>query len=362
MKASLYYLLIFVPVAFLIHFIPSLNNQIALFAACCLAIIPLAKVMGDATEIIADRSGPAVGGLLNATLGNAAELIIGLIALSKGYTDIVKASLTGSIIGNLLLVVGVSMVVGGTRYKTQTFSKTHTNAAATGLIMAAISLFLPTVYHYTAEHSQAGWSDVNGFKISVGISLIILCTYASQLLFSLKTHITPTGMHEESPREKEKDTAENKWTFAQASGILAVTTVIIALLSEYMVGSIEAVRSGLGLSEMFIGVIVVAIVGNAAEHSTAVLMAHKNKMDLSLEIAIGSSMQVAMFIAPILVLSSWFLGHPMSLEFTIPEVFAVMSTVWITAHIVSDGECNWIEGAQLLSVYLILGVLFFFLP
>lgn len=362
MKLSLYHLLVFVPIPFLIHYVPSLNNQIALFATCCLAIIPLAKVMGDATEIIADRSGPAVGGLLNATLGNAAELIIGLIALSKGYTDIVKASLTGSIIGNLLLVVGVSMVAGGSRYKTQKFSKTHTNAAATGLIMAAISLFLPTVYHYAAEHSQSGWSEALGFKVSVGISFIILCTYASQLLFSLKTHITPTGMKEGAMEEEKTDTNKHAWTFPQAIGILAVTTVIIALLSEYMVGSIEAVRSGLGLSEIFIGVIVVAIVGNAAEHSTAVLMALKNKMDLSLEIAIGSSLQVAMFIAPMLVLSSWFLGHPMSLEFTIPEVFAVMSTVWITAHIVNDGECNWIEGAQLLSVYLILGVLFFFLP
>ncbi|HOT28925.1 MAG TPA: calcium/proton exchanger [Candidatus Ozemobacteraceae bacterium] len=362
MKLSLSHLLIFVPVAFLIHFVPALSNQIALFAACCLGIIPLAKVMGDATEIIADKSGPTVGGLLNATLGNAAELIIGLIALSKGYTDIVKASLTGSIIGNLLLVVGISMVAGGMKYKTQSFSKTHTNAAATALIMAAISLFLPTVYHYTAEHSQAGWSEANGFKVSVGISFIILITYASQLLFSLKTHVTPTGMREGTPKEQQVGIAEHAWSFRQALGILGVTTVIIAVLSEYMVGSIEAVREGLGLSAVFIGVIVVAIVGNAAEHSTAVLMALKNKMDLSLEIAIGSSMQVAMFIAPLLVLCSWYLGHPMSLEFTIPEVFAVMSTVWITAHIVSDGECNWVEGAQLLSVYFILGVLFFYLP
>lgn len=357
MKPSIRHLLIFVPVAFMVHYIPALKNEVALFIVSCLAIIPLAGLMGGATEVVADRSGPAVGGFLNATLGNAAELIIGLIALSKGYTDVVKASLTGSIIGNLLLVTGLSMIFGGTKYKTQTFNKTHVNAAATALIIASIALFLPTVYHYSAEHSQAGWSQTNGLKVSYGISIIILLTYFSQLIFSLKTHKTPSGLPEGAG-----DHEVREWTFPQACVVLALSTVFIAILSEYLVGSIEGVQKSLGLSEIFIGVIVVAIVGNAAEHSTAIIMALKNKMDLSLEIAIGSSMQVAMFIAPILVLSSHMLGHPMSLEFTIPEVVAVISTVWITAHIVADGECNWIEGAQLLSLYLILGVLFFYLP
>lgn len=357
MKLRLNYLLIFVPIAFAIHFIPSLKNEVALFVVSCLAIIPLAGLMGDATEVVADQTGPAIGGFLNATLGNAAELIIGIIALSNGYIDIVKASVTGSIIGNLLFVTGASMIAGGYRYKTQTFSQTHANAAATALIIAAISLFLPTVYHYAAEHSQAGWSLENGRRVSIGISIIILFTYASQLLFSLKTHKTVSGLPEEAD-----EPVEGGMSTTRAVATLLISTVFVAILSEYLVGSIEAVRKGLGLSEIFIGVIVVAIVGNAAEHSTAVIMALKNKMDLSLEIAIGSSLQVAMFIAPVLVLSSHALGHPMTLEFTIPEVVAVMSTVWITAHVVGDGKCNWVEGAQLLSLYLILGVLFFYLP
>ncbi len=366
MKPSIKHLLIFIPIALLIEFVPALHNKVALFIVSCLAIIPLAELMGDATEVIANRFGAAIGGFLNATFGNAAEFIIAFVALSKGYVDVVKASLTGSIIGNLLLVIGVSMVAGGMKYKVQKFSRTHANASATGLIMAAIALFIPTVYHYAAEKTAGGWNDALAYKVSAGIACIILLTYIMQLVFSLKTHRTPLGMHEGEAATVSAVEAEAKgehhWSQSKAAGVLALSTVFVAILSEFMVGSIEAVRASFGLSEVFIGVIVVAIVGNAAEHSTAIIMALKDKMDLSLEIAIGSSMQVAMFIAPLLVLCSRWLGHPMTLEFTGPEVVAVMCTVWITAHIVSDGECNWIEGAQLLSLYLILGVLFFFLP
>ena len=356
---SIHWLLVFIPIAFAVRYIPAFHTEVGLFIVSCLAIIPLAKIMGNATEIIAERCGPTVGGFLNATFGNAAELIIGLMALSKGFADVVKASLTGSIIGNLLLVLGLSMIFGGSKFKTQTFSKTHASAGATALIIASIALFIPTVYHFTAEKA-GGWSPQIEQNISWAISLIILLSYFLQLLFSLKTHKPTAAMGETSVEPGQPEPSDRD--LKKAGATLLGATFFVGIFSEYMVGSIEAVQIAFGLSEIFIGVIVVAIVGNAAEHSTAILMAMKNKMDLSLEIAIGSSLQVALFIAPVLVLASYAFGKPMTLEFTVPEVVAVMSSVWIIAHVVTDGDCNWLEGAQLVTLYLILGVLFYYLP
>ncbi len=314
-------------------------------------------MIGRATEALAARVGEGLGGLLNATFGNAAELIIAGIALSKGLTNVVKASITGSIIGNVLLVLGLSILFGGTKYKEQRFNRTAATTSVISLSLAAIGLIIPTVFHRAAHSSPAGWSPLVEQKLSLGIAVVMFLTYFCMLGFSLRTHkylFQSAGEHLE-----EKDT---QWSRRKAITILLIATALVALLSEFLVGTIENVRDSVGLTEVFVGVIVVAIVGNAAEHSTAILMAMKNKMDLTVGIAIGSSLQIALFVAPVLIFLSYLFGRPMDLEFTIPEVFAVVASVYILFQISADGETNWIEGIQLLSVYVILGILFFYLP
>ena len=298
-----------------------------------------------------------MGGLLNATFGNAAELIIAGIALSKGLTNVVKASITGSIIGNVLLVLGLSILFGGVRYKEQYFNRAGARTSVTSLSLAAIGLIIPTVFHLTAYSSPAGWSALAEQKLSLGIAVILFLTYFCVLGFSLRTHKYFFQCGEQDVEE-----SGTQWSARKAVITLLIATAIVALLSEFLVGTIETVRHSFGLTEVFIGVIVVAIVGNAAEHSTAILVAMKNKMNLSVGIAIGSSLQIALFVAPVLIFLSYLLGRPMDLEFSLPEVFAVVASVYILFQISGDGETNWIEGIQLLSVYAILGILFFYLP
>jgi Ca2+:H+ antiporter len=295
--------------------------------------------------------------LLNATFGNAAELIIAGIALSKGLTDVVKASLTGSIIGNVLLVLGLSILFGGTKYKEQRFSGSAARTSIVSLSLASIGLMIPTVFHLTARSSAGGWSPLVEQKLSLAIAVVLFLTYFCMLRFSLRTH-------KHLFRSSEEDVAEGgtQWSRGKAITILLVATALVALLSEFLVSTIENVRDSIGLTEVFVGVIVVAIVGNAAEHSTAVVMAMKNKMDLTIGIAIGSSLQIALFVAPVLIFLSYLFGRPMDLEFSVPEVLAVVASVYILFQICEDGETNWIEGVQLLSVYMILGILFFYLP
>ena len=295
--------------------------------------------------------------MLNATFGNAAELIIAGIALSKGLTNVVKASLTGSIIGNVLLVLGLSILFGGTKYKEQRFNGTAARTSAISLSLAAIGLIIPTVFHLTAHSSPGGWSPVVEQKLSLAIAIVLFLTYFCVLGFSLRTH-----KHLFRGSEDDVEETRRQWSRGKAITILLIATAFIGLLSEFLVGTIENVRDSVGLTEVFVGVIVVAIVGNAAEHSTAVLMAMKNKMDLTVGIAIGSSLQIALFVAPVLIFLSYLFGRPMNLEFTVPEVLAVVASVYILFQISEDGETNWIEGVQLLSVYLILGILFFYLP
>jgi Ca2+:H+ antiporter len=356
-KPSLSWLLIFVLVALTVRFWPGGGNQTALFVCAAIGIIPLAGWMGRATEALAARMGEGVGGLLNATFGNAAELIIAVIALSKGLTGVVKASITGSIIGNILLVLGLSILCGGTKYREQTFNRTGARTSTICLSLAAIALIIPTVFHMAAEGSPGGWSPVIEQRLSLGIAAVLFFTYFCVLGFSLKTH-----KHFFQSADGELEEKGEHWSKGKAIVILLVATAFVALLSEFLVGTIESVRTTLGLTEVFVGVIVVAIIGNAAEHSTAILMALKNKMDLSVGIAIGSSLQIALFVAPLLVFVSYAFGRPMNFEFSLPEVFAVVASVYILFQISGDGETNWIEGVQLLSVYLILGILFFYLP
>jgi Ca2+:H+ antiporter len=356
-KPSLNWLLAFVPAALVLRFVPGLSNPTALFICSAIAIVPVAGWIGRATEELAARVGAGLGGLLNATFGNAAELIIAGIALSKGLTGVVKASITGSIIGNILLVLGFSMLLGGTRHKEQVFNKAGARTSVVSLSLAAIALIIPTVFHMSAAASPAGWRPEVEHQLSLGIAIVLFLTYICVLAFTLKTH-----KHFFIGCEGELNEEVEHWPKSKAILILCIATGVVALLSEFLVGTIESVRTSLGVTEVFVGVIVVAIVGNAAEHSTAVVMAMKNKMDLSVGIAIGSSLQIALFVAPVLVFLSYFMGRPMNLEFSPPEIFAVVASVYIIFQISGDGETNWIEGVQLLSVYLILGILFFYLP
>jgi Ca2+:H+ antiporter len=360
LKFSLDWLFVLVPVALAIRYVPALRNDSALFICSGLAIIPLAGLMGRATEHLAERMGPGIGGLLNATFGNAAELIIALMALHKGLIGVVKASITGSIIGNILLVFGAAAFAGGLKYPRLLFNRTAVQTATTSLLLAAIGLSIPSVFHFAAAAHPGGWTPALEQKLSMAIAAVLFGTYVCTLIFSLCTHrqLFASGQEEET---HEKLVGEG-WSPLRSIVVLLIATAFVALLSEFLVNSVEAAREKLGVSEVFIGIIVVAIIGNAAEHSTAVIVAMRNKMDLSLGIAIGSSLQIALFVAPLLVFVSWFMGKPMDLEFTIPEVVAVIVAAHLVAEISNDGETNWLEGVQLLSVYIILAILFYFLP
>ncbi len=370
LKPSLDWLLVFVPIAIALRFVPAFDNPTALFICACLAIIPLAGWMGKATEHLAEHLGQGIGGLLNATFGNAAELIIALFALSKGLEGVVKASITGSIIGNLLLVLGLSLFAGGAKFKTQKFDRTAASTSATALTLAALALLIPTIFHLIAAQvpvANGGWTPQKEQNLSLAIAIVLFLTYIGTLYFSLVTHKdlfvgeAMQGAAQEVGHEEEE--SGDHWTKGKSITVLLVATAFVALISEFLVGAVEAARGALGFTEVFVGVIVVAIIGNAAEHSSAILMAMRNKMDLSLGIALGSSLQIALFVAPILLFASYFLApHPMNLEFTIPEVVAVFGSILIVQQISSDGESNWVEGLQLLSVYTILGILFFYLP
>jgi Ca2+:H+ antiporter len=359
LKPSLDWLLVFVPAALVLRFWPGLRHDVALFLCSGLAIIPLAGIMGRATEHLSERMGEGIGGLLNASFGNAAELIIALMALHKGLFGVVKASITGSIIGNILLVLGASILSGGFKFTEQKFNRTAVQTSTTSLMLAAIGLLIPTIFHYTAMARPGGWHPAVQQRLSLAIAVVLFGTYLCSLVFSLLTHRELFSSPKSHPEESE---VEQPWSVRKSILVLLVSTVFVAVLSECLVGTVEAARSTLGVSEVFIGIIVVAIVGNAAEHSTAVWMAMKNKMDLSLGIAIGSSLQIALFVAPLLVFVSYGFGHPMNLEFTVPEVVSVIVAVYVATEICNDGETNWFEGIQLLALYLILGILFFFLP
>jgi Ca2+:H+ antiporter len=361
MLQPLDWLLLALPAAFAIRYVPAWKNDAMLFIISGIAIVPLAGWMGRATEHLGARAGHGIGGLLNATFGNAAELIIALMALSKGLIGVVKASITGSIIGNILLVLGASILAGGMRFSRQTFNQTAARISATSLSLAAVGLIIPTIFHVAADRQPGGWSAQAEQNLSMAIAAVLFLTYILWLIFMLITHkelFAGQGFGKDGGSEK----GDTTWSVPKAITILALATLLVAFMSELLVGSVEAARESLGLTEVFVGVIIVAIIGNAAEHSTAVLAALKNQVDLSLGIAIGSSLQIALFVTPVLLFASYLFGRPMNLEFSLPEIAAVALAVWIVAEISGDGECNWLEGVQLLSVYLIIAILFFFLP
>ncbi|GAB4345440.1 MAG: calcium/proton exchanger [Cyanophyceae cyanobacterium] len=362
-------LLIFVPISIAAEWLEW--DALLIFGAAALAIVPLAAWMGTATEEIAGMAGPSLGGLLNATFGNATELIVAIVALKEGYVGVVKASLTGSIIGNLLLVMGLAMFLGGLRFKEQVFKPDAARMNASLMNLAVIALLLPTAMNF----SSVGVAPEILRNLSTAVAVVLMAVYAMTLLFSMKTHaylyeaavvdemvpeggaigeaIAETG-HGEGGHEK-----PNLWLW---TGILLGATVLVAVESELLVQSLEVATEQLGLTDLFTGVILLPIIGNAAEHATAVTVAMKNKMDLSVSVALGSSLQIALFVAPVLVLAGWVFGQPMDLSFQPFELVAVAVSVLIANSISSDGKSNWLEGLLLLSAYAVLALTFFFLP
>lgn len=357
-------LLLFIPVSLAAHFLEW--GDLIVFITAGLAILPLAAWMGTATEEIAVVVGPSLGGLLNATFGNATELIIALVALNAGLIDVVKASITGSIISNLLLVMGFSMLLGGLRYKEQTFQSVVARVNASSMNLAVIAILLPTAMNYTS----VGINEETLQNLSLAVAVVLILVYGLTLLFSMKTHAylydvgvaeTETAKTEETEVKIEEHSQEkpNIWLW---SGVLLVCTLFVAFESELLVDSLEVATSKLGFTALFTGVIVLPIVGNAAEHATAVTVAMKNKMDLSLSVAVGSSLQIALFVAPVLVIAGKILDKPMDLDFNPFELVAVAVSVLIANSISSDGKSNWLEGTLLLAAYTVLGFAFYFHP
>ncbi|MGE5264959.1 MAG: calcium/proton exchanger [Acidobacteriota bacterium] len=363
-------LIIFVPVAIVLAILHA--DPTAVFITSALGIVPLAGILGEATDALAHRAGARVGTLLNATFGNAAELIITIAAIRAGLLEVVKASITGSIIGNILLVLGLSVLLGGLKNGFQHFGRRIASVSVTMMAIAVIGLVIPAVFaHAIEERSQL---DIE--YLSIGVAIALMIGYALNLVFTftarelrgvpgapeeikhLKPGARPTGVQSRGDSEPE----HAGWSIRHALVVLAVSVIFIAALSEILVDAIEPLIRQQGLTELFVGVIVVPIIGNAAEHLVAVEMALKNKMEIALGIALGSSMQIALFVGPLLVFISLIEGHPMSLVFNPFELAALAASVVIAALIALDGESNWLEGAQLLIVYVILALAFFYLP
>ncbi len=365
LKPSLNWLLVLTPAAIVLELghrhHAAWSSPALIFFCTALAIVPMAGWMGRATEHLAARLGEGIGGLLNATFGNAAELIIALMALLEAWREpaqrglmhgIVKASLTGSIIGNILLVLGAALLTGGLKYRLQTFNATAARTGATLLSLAAVALLIPGLFtHFVSPLSPTVEA------LSLELSGLLLGLYALSLWFTLRSHKELYLGGESEPAEQ-----AHAWSVRRSMSVLLLATAGVAVLAELMVGSVHAAAAALGWTELFVGVIVVAIVGNAAEHSTAILAAWRNRMDLSLAIAVGSSIQIALFVAPLLVLVSYAIGAPMDLVFTVPEIVAVGVAVMTASQIAGDGESHWLEGALLLTLYLMLAVLFYHLP
>jgi Ca2+:H+ antiporter len=337
-------------------------DPIIIFFSSALGVVPTAALMGRATEELAHRAGPGIGGLLNVTFGNAPELIIALFALEKGLQEVVKASIIGSILGNLLLVMGAAMLIGGWGRERNKFVAEAASAQATMLLLATVALVLPAMFLIARGGELPQLSDeATNFpsaveQMSFAVAIVLLLSYFAGLWFSLRTHRDVFN-----PDTEEEDAAAHAWSIKKSVGLLALAGVAVGFMSEILVGSIEEASKGIGLSPFFVSLIIVAIVGNAAEHWVAVYFAARDKMDIALAIAIGSSAQIALFVMPVLVLLSFVLGpFPLSLEFSGLEIGAILLAVLIASHVSQDGESTWFEGVQLLAVYVVVGIVFYF--
>ena len=340
------YMLIFIPISFIAKFMNASGT--IMFILSCLSIVPLAGLMGKGTEEISFYAGPKVGGFLNGTFGNATELIISFFALKKGLFDVVKSSIAGAVIGNVLLVVGASMLAGGLKYKTQKFNSKVNEVSSSMLVFAVLGLCIPAIFTHTVNPALLN-TRYEGLSIFVAVVMLII--YIFSLIFSFSTH---KDLYNTEATEE----ATASWSLNKSILILVIATILIAIESEFLVNGIEPITDSLGWSEFFVGIILIPIIGNAAEHTTAVVMARKDKMDVALEIAIGSSLQIILFVAPVLIFLSLFF-KPMSIVFNEFELVALIASVLIANRVSQDGECNWLEGVQLLAVYLIIAASFF---
>ena len=353
LKPSLNWLLIFIPVALAMeHLVP--DKSVLIFLSAALAIIPVASLIVKATEQIAVRTGDAIGGLLNATFGNAPELIISFVALRSGFIDMVRASLVGAILANLLLGLGLTFFLGGLRYHIQEFNPRAAGMQASMMMIAVISMLVPGSYHILMTEETIRYEQ----HLNVGIAIVLLVSYALSLFFMIRTHpdIFVSEQHDDSEKE-------HQWGVGKAVALLVVSSVLAAWMSEILVGAVEGASEDLGVSKIFIGLVVLAIVGGAAELGSAVMMGRKNRMDLAIGIALGSSVQIALFVAPLLVLLSLFAAPaPFVLAFSRGEIILVFMTLLITTFVASGGRTNWYKGVQLLTVYLIFALLFYLIP
>jgi Ca2+:H+ antiporter len=366
-----------IPLAFVVHYLGEARHwewgARLTFLLAGMGVIPLAHLMGHATEQLAEHTGPTLGGLLNATFGNAAEIIIGIIALSKGLNEIVQASLTGSILGNLLLVTGGAMVAGGWKREKQTFSRGAAEANSGLLALATGAMLLPAIFHYTVERMHDRKLLEHEEKVSLGTSFVLLAVYGLGLLFTLRTH---KHLFSRAPSMSDEDKPGivgmgGAWSIRKSLLALLGASAGIAIVAELLVGAAEKMAASLGWSEVFVGVILLAIIGNAAEHSTAILLAIRDDMDTAMTITFQSSIQIALFATPFLVLLSWGFHEfgvspehhqPLNLVFSPMEVAAVVLSVGIVILLCLNGESNWFEGVLLLGLYAILGIAFFYIP
>jgi Ca2+:H+ antiporter len=344
-----YALLAFVPIALIAKFVLHADPTL-IFLLAALGIVPLANFIGTATEELALYTGPQIGGLLNATLGNAAELIITIFALREGLVELVRASITGSIIGNLLLVMGMSVLVGGLKNGIQTFDRRTAAMNATLLILAVIALVIPSLFDVAIADDRAA-----ELGLSEGVAVVMIILYGLGVFYNLRLHDTTSEAIAEAHHEAQ-------WSVQQSIIVLVAATLGIVFLSEMLVGAVESVTEELGLSELFIGIIVIPLVGNVAEHFVAIQVAYKNQMDLSMAVSIGSSLQIALFVAPVLVFISLLFDRALLLVFIEFELIALLGSSIIAAFVAQDGETNWFEGAMLLAVYVMLAIAFYFVP
>ncbi|HPT37779.1 MAG TPA: calcium/proton exchanger [Methanothrix sp.] len=350
---SLQLLLLFLPVSLLAHWAGT--GEILVFAASALAIIPMARLLGEATEVLAEKTGPRVGGLLNATFGNAAELIITLAAIRAGQMQLVLASLTGSILGNLLLVLGFSMLLGGLKNGRQIFDRRQVDTDATMTILALIAMSVPSLFSLYISDGML----VEELSLTTAAAMIVL--YLLFVIYTLRSCTEKNSIRCDAVTAREA-LPVHSWSAGHATFVMALSMAGIAIMSELLVASVEAVTDTLGLTPFFVGIIIVPIIGNVAEHLVSVQAARQDKMDLSLSIALGSSLQIALFVTPVLVFVSLLLNNPLTLQFNQLELIALTAASMISALVSLDGESNWLEGAMLLAVYGILAMAFFFLP
>jgi len=353
LKPSMNWLLAFIPVTlFLEHTIP--DRPVFVFFCAALAIVPVASLIVQATEQIALRTGDAIGGLLNATFGNAPELIIAFVALRSGFTDMVRASLIGAILANLLLGLGLAFLLGGFRYHIQEFNPRAAGMQASMMMLAVISMMVPGGYHTLVTEETLLYERY----LNIGVAIVLLVSYALSLLFMIRTH--PDFFAGDQGHKEEE---EHKWSTGKAVGLLIAASVLAAWMSEILVGAVEGASEDLGISKVFIGLVVLPVVGGAAELGSAVMMGRKNRMDLAMGIALGSSVQIALFVAPLLVLLSLFAApQPFVLAFTRAEITLVFMSILIATFVASGGKTHWYKGVQLLTVYLIFSILFFLIP